>query len=197
MVRLLANFDTKAPAKNYATAVQDAGFDKVVFLRRHKLYLILYTIVPWSLAGVLFVRLLYSLFTTGTTISQDTLADHSIQVVLALMILYFWLIARSKYFNYLLDYTIITPTYISTYNQIGLFSRQIRTLEPNKIKTIDFKSTGIINSLFNFGDIIILLEGDELWQWEIRIDYIYHPEGIKEKIKDLTDSSYNDITPQP
>jgi uncharacterized membrane protein YdbT with pleckstrin-like domain len=65
-------------------------------------------------------------------------------------VLYLLIVAWAKYFNYILDYTLVTPTYVSSYNQNGIFSREIRTLEPSKIKTIDFTSKGLINSIFNF-----------------------------------------------
>jgi hypothetical protein len=57
MVKLLSNFDTVAPTKNYAEAVQEFGFDKVVFLRRHKLYFILYTVTPVIVSIMLLVAL--------------------------------------------------------------------------------------------------------------------------------------------
>jgi hypothetical protein len=53
MVKILSNFDTEAPTKNYAEAVQEYGFDKVVFLRRHKLYFIMYTFIPVGVAILL------------------------------------------------------------------------------------------------------------------------------------------------
>ena len=191
MVRFLSNFDTKAPAKNYAEAVQEFGFDKVVFLRRHKLYFILYTLIPVWTSVVMMVILILSMINTGSieTWLWSFVAQRSVQIVLTLLVLYLLLLARARYFNYILDYTVVTPTYISSYNQSGIFSRKIRTLEPSKIKTIDFSSKWVINSIFNFWDIIILLEWDELWQWEIRIDFIANPEEVKEKIKDLTNSS--------
>ena len=191
MVKLLSNFDTKAPAKNYAEAVQEFGFDKVVFLRRHKLYFILYTLIPvWTavlLMGIMIVSIIY-------TWSIETwfwifVAQRSVQIILILLVIYLLLLARARYFNYILDYTVVTPTYISSYNQTWLFSRKIRTIEPSKIKTIDFSSKWLINSVFNFWDIIILLEWDELWQWEINISFIANPEAVKERIKDLTNSS--------
>lgn len=191
MVKLLSNFDTKAPAKNYAEAVQEFGFDKVVFLRRHKLYFILYTLIPVWTAVIMMGIMVISMMYTGSveTWLGNFVAQRSVQIILVLLVIYLLLLARARYFNYILDYTVVTPTYISSYNQTWIFSRKIRTIEPSKIKTIDFSSKWIINSIFNFGDIIILLEWDELGQWEINISFIANPEDIKEKIKDLTNSS--------
>ena len=187
MVKLFSNFDTEAPTRNYAEAVQEFGFDKVIFLRRHKLYFVLYTLIPAGIALVLIWFLIYSMILSSYATGEWEIAlHHSTQIIVVLLVLYLMLLARSRYFNYTLDYTIITPTYISSYNQKWIFSREIRTIEPGKIKTIDFSSKGIINSLFNFGKVIILLEGDELGQWEIRIDFICNPEWVKEWIQNLT-----------
>lgn len=196
MVRFLSNFDTKAPAKNYAEAVQEFGFDKVVFLRRHKLYFILYTLIPVWTAVAMMIAMVVSIINTNSEWWTWTLIAHrGVQVILILLVIYLLLLAWARYFNYILDYTVVTPTYISSYNQTWIFSRKIRTIEPSKIKTIDFSSKGIINSIFNFGDIIILLEWDEMWQWEINISFIANPEAVKERIKDLTNSSPQTPTP--
>ncbi len=189
MVRLFSNFDTSAPTKNYAIAVHEFGFDKVVFLRRHKLYFYLYTLIPAVVAIVLMVLVIISFFWLDTKTAQqwNILANNALQIITVLVILYMVLIAWARYFNYTLDYTIITPTYISSYDQQGIFNRKIITIEPSKIKTINFSSHGIINSLFNFGNIDILLEGDENGKWEIIMNFIYDPEWVKRKIQELTE----------
>lgn len=187
MVKLLSNFDTEAPTKNYAEEVQKFWFDKVLFLRRHRLYLILYTFIPAWTACLLIGIMIYSLIVVWQNKADWIIALHrSTQIVLSLFSIYLILLARSRYFNYKLDYTIITPDQISSYNQTGLFSRKIRTIEPEKIKTIDFSSKWIINSIFNFWSIAILLEWDEMSQWEIHLDFIENPVWVKEAIIRIT-----------
>lgn len=189
MVRLFSNFDTSAPTKNYAAAVHEFGFDKVVFLRRHKLYFYLYTLIPAVSAMILMILVVISFFRLDNKTAQqgNILANNALQIITLLVIFYMVLLARARYFNYTLDYTIITPTYISSYDQQGIFNRKIITIEPSKIKTINFSSHGIINSLFNFGNIDILLEWDENGKWEIVMNFIYDPEWVKRKIQDLTE----------
>ena len=184
MVKLFSNFDTWAPAENYWEAVQEFGFDKVIFLRRHALYFYLYTLTPAISAVILFWYMCFSMFNPIDTNSINT--QHIIEIIILLLIIYLVLLSWSKYFNYTLDYTIITSRYISSYNQKWIFAREITTIEPEKIKTINFSSKWLINSLFNFGTVSILLEGDDMAKWEIVIDFIYNPEWVKEGIQDLT-----------
>lgn len=191
MVRLFSNFDTSAPTRNYTEAVHEFGFDKVVFLRRHKLYFYLYTLIPAITAVVLmlFVIISFFRFDTKTTQTGSLVANYALQIILLLVILYLVLLAWARYFNYTLDYTIITPTYISAYDQQWIFNRKIITIEPSKIKTINFSSHGIINSLFNFWNIDILLEWDENGKGEIVMNFIYDPEWVKRRILILTEDT--------
>ncbi len=190
MVKLFSNFDTSAPTKNYAAAVHEFGFDKVVFLRRHKLYFYLYTVIPAVTAIILMILVITSFFRLDNKTAQqwNILANNALQLITLLVIFYMILLAWARYFNYTLDYTIITPTYISAYDQQGIFNRKIITIEPSKIKTINFSSRGVINSLFNFGNIDILLEWDDKWNWEIIMNFIYDPEWVKRKIQELTET---------
>lgn len=187
MVKIFSNFDTMSPSKNYAKAVQDFWYDKVIFVRRHKLYLILYSIIPLA-AGIALI-VLSALLSWSRRISLTTNTQHVLQVIIILIAIYCLLLSLSKYFNYLLDYTIVTPVYLGSYNQIGLFSRDVKTIEPMKIKSIDFSSDGVINSIFDFWKIIILLEGDDEGQGEIILDFIHKPEAITDGIKQLIEGN--------
>lgn len=194
MVKLFSNFDTQAPTKNYAAAVQEFSFDKVVFLRRHRLYFFFYTVLPSLLAGWLLITgiITHIVYAKAEKNMQHVfITNDFVQIIGALIIFYLLLFARSKYFNYTLDYTIITPSYISSYDQQGFFNRNITTIEPSKIKTVNFSSRGLINSFFNFGKVDILLEGDDEWKGEIIIDYIYDPETVKKKIIQLLEDIEN------
>lgn len=188
MVKIFSNFDTAAPTKNYADAVQLYWCDKVIFLRRHKLYFFLHTIVPGFFAAVLLSCIvgMVILLPHQTNNDDRNVFYLIIESLLFLISIYLIIIARSRYFNYTLDYTIITPTTIASYDQTWLLTRKITTVDTDKIKTINFSSKWLINSIFNFGNIEILLEWDDEWRWEIIIDFIYNPEGIKEQIILLT-----------
>ncbi len=190
MVKILSNFDTQSPAKNYANAVQEFGFNKVIFLRRHKLYFFLYTLTPAICAILLLAYTGFSFFAINATSKiESTLVQHTIEIIIVLLATYLLILSRGKYFEYILDYTIITPWYISSYNQRWVFARTIKTIEPEKIKTINFSSWGFINSLFNFGIVSILLEWDDAMKWEIVIDFIYNPEWVKRGILDITEDT--------
>jgi len=181
MVRIFSNFDTQAPTKNYAQAVREFGFDKVVFLRRHVLYFTIYVILPTIISlALIVVWTLYAFFSSGS-------ADIFSEIIVFLIALYFAIVALSRYFNYTLDYTIITPGYISSYNQKGILNREIITIEPEKIKTITFSSNWFVNSVFNFWSVTILLEWDNANNGEIYMDFIHKPEQVKESILRITD----------
>jgi len=105
-----------------------------------------------------------------------------LQIFLSLLFLY--LIWRTLYvlINFEMDFVIITPKYINTYDQTWLFRRESKTIGVEKIKSIQTKKKGIIRSFFNFWEIIILTEGEENWGGEIHLKYIPYPDKIRQRI---------------
>lgn len=185
MVKLFSNFDTKAPTKNYAEAVQTYGFDKVIFVRRHKLYLRLYSILPALIwVGFFLLWLIPFLLQTDREEKVIFIILQIVAMVIAFVILFY---ALGKYLNYTLDYIIITPDYVAEYNQSWLLKRKTITIEISKIKTINFSSWWLLRSLFNFWRVDILLEWDEWGRWDLTIEYVYNPEDLKWKILEMMD----------
>jgi hypothetical protein len=39
-----------------------------------------------------------------------------------------------------------------------------------------------LRSIFNFGSIIFLSEGDDSWHWDIKLDFISNPDSLRERI---------------
>lgn len=184
MVKVLSNFDTKAPIKNYANAVQEYGFDRVVFVRRYGIYLLLHVFVP------IFIALLSGFWAIHFFLQPwdegiSKLLNWVTGVFLSVVTLVFLFFALARYLNYLLDYTIITPEFVAEYNQSGILHRTITTIEIDKIKTINFTSGGFLWSLFNYWRVDILLEWDESGRGDLTIDFVFNPEEIKYKILDM------------
>lgn len=105
-----------------------------------------------------------------------------IQVILSLWFLYF--IRKIIYIliNFEMDFVIIAPDHISTYNQSWIFKRESKTIWVDKIKSIQANKKGLIRSIFDFGEVIILTEGDEVGRGEIRLKFIPKPDTIRKKI---------------
>ena len=184
MVKVLSNFDTKAPIKNYANAVQEYGFDRVVFVRRYKIYLLIHVFLPVFVACIATLASIFFFLRTGDA-GAARLIDIAAGILLSVITLTLLFFALARYLNYLLDYTIITPEYVAEYNQSGILHRTTTTIEIDKIKTINFSSGGFLWSLFNYWMVDILLEWDESGRGDLTIDFVFNPEEIKYKILDM------------
>lgn len=90
------------------------------------------------------------------------------------------------YIDYTMDFTIVTPEQIISYDQTFVLNRFVRTMQTSKIKTVSISKSWLIYSLFDNGDISFLSEWDQA-EGEITLDWIKDPEAIKRTVLHLVD----------
>ncbi len=54
-MKILSNFDTGAPLAAYQKALAEFGADKVLFFRRHRIYLTFFVVLPLIGAGLMII----------------------------------------------------------------------------------------------------------------------------------------------
>ncbi|MDD5770046.1 MAG: hypothetical protein PHE25_03695 [Candidatus Gracilibacteria bacterium] len=91
--------------------------------------------------------------------------------------------------NLEMDFNIIIPGKILFYNQNGLLGTS-QSMNAEKIKTMNTKYSGLFGSFFNYGNIIILTEGDKESNGEMMMDYIGNP---TKTVKEVQKVISNDI----
>lgn len=85
-----------------------------------------------------------------------------------------------------MDFCIVTMQEIVAYNQTWLLNRSSRTIDADKIKTVTENASGIIKSLFNFGDLIFLSEWDSsTGTGDISLNYVSDVNHVKNKVRNL------------
>lgn len=82
-----------------------------------------------------------------------------------------------------MDFTIITPKQVMSFDQTGLFNKTTRALDTDKIKSMRVDLHGLLWSIFNYWSIVFLSEGDSESLWEIRLNYMSDPNKLREKIE--------------
>ena len=90
----------------------------------------------------------------------------------------------SRYIDYKMDFLVITPRDATLYIQLGLFKKTVRTVDLDKVKTVSIKKHGPLRSIFNYGSILFLSEGDEE-TGEIHLTYVSRPEKVKAQISQI------------
>ena len=91
-----------------------------------------------------------------------------------------------KFVDYYMDYMIITPHQITGYDQGGIFKRETRSLDSEKIKTINIISEGRWGSVFNFWSIVFLSEGDSD-NGDIKLKFMNDPVHLRDRIIEIID----------
>ncbi|MDD2565746.1 MAG: hypothetical protein PHZ26_04225 [Candidatus Gracilibacteria bacterium] len=89
-----------------------------------------------------------------------------------------------------MDFAVVIPGKIILYNQSNL-SRDVQTINSEKIKTITSKHAKLLGSIFDFGEITILTEGDEANMGEMTLQYIACPSETVYEINELLRMSEN------
>ena len=86
-MKIFSNFDTQAPLEHYQKALAEYGADKVIFVRRHRIYLLFFVTLPCIAIGVLFI----AAFFFGGMCSASTLVQ-SLEILFLLCFLHLLLL---------------------------------------------------------------------------------------------------------
>ncbi|MEN9921722.1 MAG: hypothetical protein RLZZ517_700 [Candidatus Parcubacteria bacterium] len=130
----------------------------VMIVRRHWFAPIIQTMgVFFSLLVPLFVSSI--VFALPNNIEQ--LGNTSILIIIIFLGWFFivWNIAFVIWTNHFLDVLVITNLHIIDIEQVGLWHRQISTVQLQKVQDISSKTEGIIASILNYGELEIQSAG--------------------------------------
>ena len=185
-MKIFSSFDTNF--RNEIIEREKERYWNDIFVISHgKFYYYFYIITPTVFLAVwalLYFLVLYYL-------ASDIHWDWKTWVYVTWFILFFIIFIPAifkllkKYIDYILDFVVVTPKQLISYNQEWILSRKWRTVDVDKIKTITVNKDGLLRSLFNFWNIIILTEWDEQWTWEINFSFIDDPDNVKFKVLNI------------
>lgn len=181
MVKIFSNFDTNLARNLVIRYAQQYGQDRVIFVKRWTVYLVFNVLFPlfiWSL--VLGLGLLIYI----RSLEIDPFFTLFVRLILAVLVfIRFWILYRAVtgLINYYMDFTIVTPQQIISYDQIGVFSRNTRAVEIDKIKLVSVDKKWLLRSIFNYGAIVFFAEWDGKFG-DLGLDYISHPVELRDKI---------------
>ncbi len=110
------------------------------------------------------------------------------QLIIFLFSAYYFFVA--SYFlilwlDYYFDITIVTNERIIDIQQAGLFHRTVSELYLQQIQDVTGKQNGVLQSIFNFGDVIIQTAGEKN---NFVIDHVSDSYQVARKIVDLQEA---------
>ncbi|PZM87551.1 MAG: hypothetical protein DLD55_00840 [candidate division SR1 bacterium] len=178
-MKLFSNFDTKWKQEAYQEAVEKFGSHNVLILRKSYLFFLSKVLIPlfgWTLA---FVLLQFPIYLT-----LDEFANVRFILTGVMFLLYLFVISPllKYYLDYTMDFSLVTPEYLTRYNQSGPLKRDIKSSYVKNIKTITIEKNTFRYNIFDNGNLIFLSEGDRDNEGEIVLHYIKYPERKKKEI---------------
>lgn len=182
-MRIFSNFDTGLSQRLCAAEAKEHGEENVLFIKRDKIYLFFRVYLPILWWLVLSALLMWWAYSTGISWLQTTW-----WIIVIVSWLFFLTKVIIKLIDYNMDFMIVTPYQITSYDQWFIFDRSVDALDISKIKSINIDKKWLWCSIFNYGSIVFFSEWDVAESsdnnrlWSIRMNYIDHPRQVKRKI---------------
>lgn len=178
-MKLFSNFDTERKQEAYDEAVQKFSANNVLVLRKSSLFLlvkVLFPLLGWTL---LFVGLQFPIY-----ISLDEFGNVKYVLTAIMLLVYIVMISPlfKHYLDYIMDFSLVTPQYLTRYNQSWPLKRDIKASNVKNIKTITVEKNNLLYNIFDNGNLIFLSEWDRDNDGEIVLHYIKDPESKKKEI---------------
>lgn len=158
----------------------EANEHVILIARRHWFKPVVQTIV-------LFFSLLVPLVLTSVAFASPGLSEELGNVgLLSVLFMLIWLflvwnVAFIIWTNHFLDVVVITNMHIIDIEQIGLWHREISTLNLDKIQDISSKTEGLIASILEYGDLEIQTAGSIT---NFIVTGVQQPDVIRQKINE-------------
>ncbi|MBP6910230.1 hypothetical protein KBC03_01380 [Patescibacteria group bacterium] len=118
-MKIFSNFDTRAPLEAYQKALAEYGADQIMFFRRYRIYLIFFVVLPAlaTILGIIGSILLWQMLFANSSVSAGSTFGVVLIIFITLIVIMVGITILFSYINYLLDYTIVTPHLITSWNQ--------------------------------------------------------------------------------
>ncbi len=94
--------------------------------------------------------------------------------------------------NQEMDFKVVLPGQILFYNQLWIFGDS-QSMNAEKIKTINSKHAGLFGAFINYGNIIILTEGDQAANGQMNMDYVGEPLDTVKEIQKILVSDFSSM----
>lgn len=153
---IISTFDPKFQNKILQDCINEFGADNVVHIRKSKLFLWWFVILPFLLWLFTLITLLFCFiyFIPWKLIW--------LTVALCVIVLLIWIKPATMiikyYLDYYMDFSIVTPQSFIRYDQTWFFKRTSKVIDLIHVRSVSVEKTWIINSLFNNGNIVVLSE---------------------------------------
>jgi uncharacterized membrane protein YdbT with pleckstrin-like domain len=152
--------------------------EKVVFVIRHHWTILIVPFIVGSvvlgLTGII-VLILSSFGNITLSESGETIATCVVSLIFLFTILYVFLSWLIRYLNVI----ILTGEHLVEIQQLGVFSRKISELDLDCIEDASSAQKGFIQTMFQFGDVLIQTAGELP---NFNLVGIENPNGIQQKI---------------
>ncbi|RAL55157.1 hypothetical protein BSK20_05120 [SR1 bacterium human oral taxon HOT-345] len=178
-MKIFSNFDTEWKQEAYQEAVDKFGKENVFILNKSFLFFFSKVIVPFFGWTIMFILVQFPIY-----LGLEDFGNIKYIVTGVLFIIYLFVIAPlfKYYLDYVMDFSLVTPEYLTRYNQTGPLKRDIKSSYVKNIKTITIQKNTFWYNIFDNGNLIFLSEGDRDNQGEIVLHYIKDPEAKKKII---------------
>lgn len=196
---ILSTFDPKFQGQILQKSVDEYWVDNVIHIRKSKLFLWFYVMLPWLARLLTFVGVISLIL----ILIPDRLVVLS--VILVVIAFGIWLMPAIKilkyYFDYYMDFSIITPQSFIMYDQTWLFKRTSKVIDLIHIRSVSVEKSWFIDSIFNNWNIVVLSEWSDMSgaresksdPWKIYFRYVKNPEYYTDRIQSmLKNANYND-----
>ncbi len=156
MAGFLGSFDPHLKEKTIQKYQAKFGKANTLLIQRSGLFLFLKIILPLTIYLIIYTGIIIGIWfmVEGNT----EIIGYSAIIGLLIIILIFLSLNLKRLLDYLMDFIIVTPKQIISYNQTGIRRRSNMTIECEKIKSIKASYRSPLFSLFNNGDMKFLSE---------------------------------------
>jgi len=186
-MKIFSNFDTELSKRLYREAIEKFWREHVLFVKRDPIYLVVRLFLPVFLRIFLvsiLLRFYYWVIWTKSVLSEYVWFFTWWLVIAMFIYLLHYIFWRAM--NYYMDFVLITPRQILMFDQSGILSRSTRALDTEKIKTINISSQWRLSSIFNYGMVVFLAEGDRE-NGDITLKFISKPVVLRDRIYKIID----------
>ena len=183
---IISTFDPKFQKKTIGKNKERYWSDNIIHIRKSKLFLWMKIMIPSIFLTSLLIVLL--------TFVLMYIDIERLTITLIIIVLVGWMMPMSKvvklYLDFKMDFVVVNPRSLIRYNQEWFFKRITKTIDLKDVRSTSVRKSGVVNSIFNNGELVILSEAG--WEGtettragEIVFRYVYHPDLRNSQINKL------------